>query len=364
MLSEQEQKRYQRQIKLPDLGEGGQASLRNAAVLVIGAGGLGCPVLTYLNAAGVGRLGIVDNDVVHISNLHRQVLFTEDDIGLLKAEVASIKLRRQNPHTTIDVYPEKINRENALDIMKTYDIVVDGSDNFPTRYLLNDASYLLKKPLVYGAIHQFEGQVSVFNQINDDGEMGPNYRDLFPTPPLPGQVLNCAQVGVLGVLPGIIGSLQANEVIKIILGQETLSGMLNIFDARTSNMMQIKIKKLESNPISGTDPSIRDLIDYDAFCHIDSSINKISHHRLIELISGEDDITIVDVREPHEIKLNKSNEINIPMSALSQSLDRIPTKGKVVFKCQSGQRSVEAVKILREKGINGEFYSLEGGAVD
>src|SRR6476619_3531840 len=266
-FSKEELSRYDRHIIIPDFGFEAQKKLKAAKVLVIGSGGLGSPALLYLAAAGVGTIGIIDFDVVDDSNLQRQVLFGVDEIGKPKVDAAKKRLESLNPFITIKVYNQQLTSQNALDIIKDYDVVADGTDNFPTRYLVNDACVLLGKPNVYASIFQFEGQVSVFNYRAANDELGPNYRDLYPTPPPPGLVPICTEGGVLGVLPGIIGSLQALEVIKVITGVgETLSGRFFVFDALSFESRTFKISRNPANPLNGINPTITQLIDYEQFC--------------------------------------------------------------------------------------------------
>ncbi len=266
-FSKAELSRYDRHIIIPEFGLEAQQKLKAARVLVVGSGGLGSPLLLYLAAAGVGTLGIVDFDVVDDSNLQRQVLFGQENIGQLKAEAAKTRLASLNPHIDIVVHNTRLTSENALDILAKYDVVADGTDNFPTRYLVNDAAVLLGKTNVYASIFQFEGQVSVFNYRNKQGVLGPNYRDLYPSPPPPGLVPSCAEGGVLGVLPGIIGSLQASEVIKVVTGVgEPLSGRFFIFDALNFEARTLNIKRRADNPLNGENPTISKLIDYEVFC--------------------------------------------------------------------------------------------------
>jgi len=266
-FTKEELARYNRHIIIPEFGEEAQLKLKAAKVLIIGSGGLGSPALLYLTAAGIGTIGIVDFDVVDDSNLQRQVLFDIHEIGKPKVEAAKRRLEALNPYTRIILHNTHINSGNALGIIKDYDVIADGTDNFPTRYLVNDATLLLDKPNVYGSIFQFEGQVSVFNYVNKRGERGPNYRDLYPTPPPPGLVPSCAEGGVLGVLPGIIGSLQALEVIKVITGiGEPLSGRFYTFDALNFESRTFNIKRRKDNPVNGKNPTIRELIDYEQFC--------------------------------------------------------------------------------------------------
>lgn len=260
-FSQPELRRYLRHFALPDFGLRGQQRLRDGSALVVGAGGLGCPMLQYLVAAGVGRIGIADGDRVDESNLHRQILYTLADVGRLKAEVARERLNALNPHVQIDVYPERLTRHNALEITGKYDVVADGTDNFPTRYLLNDACVLSGKPHVWAALFRYEAQLSVFNLLQPDGLRGPTYRDLFPTPPAPGSAPDCAEAGVLGVLPGIVGAMQANEAIKILSGVgEVMGGRLWLFDSGTGESRVVKLVKRPELQV------VRELIDYEAFC--------------------------------------------------------------------------------------------------
>jgi len=259
-LNSSEFARYHRHLIMPEFNLDAQIALKNSKVLVVGAGGLGAPLLQYLAAAGVGHIGIVDYDKIEVSNLQRQVLFSNDDIGNYKAEVARDKLQLQNPHIKVEAIVEKLTSENALDILRPYDIIADGTDNFPTRYLVNDACYLLEKINVFGSIFRFEGQLSVFNHPMENGTRSANYRDIFPEPPAPGMVPNCAEAGVLGVLPGIVGSMQANEVIKVITGiGEPLINKLMVFDALSYSFHNLKIKTQKDNPLSG-DPMMNSSI--------------------------------------------------------------------------------------------------------
>ncbi len=261
--------RYARHLTIPEFGMESQKKLKQSKVLAIGTGGLGSPMLQYLAAAGIGTIGIVDFDVVEASNLQRQVLFGESDVGKSKVKVARDKLHDINPHIDIEVHNTRLSSENAMEILEGYDVVADGTDNFPTRYLVNDAAIFLGIPNVYGSIFQFEGQVSVFNYTDEEGNTGPNYRDLFPTPPPPGLVPNCAEAGVLGVLPGIIGSLQANEVIKVLTGiGKPLSGRLFLFDALTFETRTVNVNKNSKNPVTGNNPTITELIDYQEYCGV------------------------------------------------------------------------------------------------
>ena len=266
-FSDQELNRYSRHLSLSEFSLEGQRKLKAAKVLVVGAGGLGAPLLLYLAAAGVGTIGIVDNDIVEESNLQRQVLYGIDDLGKAKVDAASARLKNLNPHINIITYKEEITADNALNIIANYDVVADGTDNFPTRYLVNDACVLLDKCLVFASIHKFQGQVAVFHYLDKDGNRGPNYRDMYPNPPAPGSVPSCAEGGVLGVLPGIIGSMQANELIKVISGiGEPLSGKLFMYDALNSQSRILRISKDAENPLTGANPTQKSLINYQKFC--------------------------------------------------------------------------------------------------
>lgn len=354
--------RYSRQTLLKEFGPAGQAKLIAAKVLVIGAGGLGGPVLTYLAGAGVGTIGVVDYDQVDLSNLHRQIHFTTADVGQDKAIVAREKLLAINPEIEVVAHNVQLNSSNALEIIAAYDLVVDGSDNFPTRYLVNDACVLAGKPLVYGAIHQFEGQVSVFNY-----QEGPNYRDLFPVPPPPGQVPNCAEAGVLGVLPGIIGSMQANEALKIITGiGDSLSGKLLIYDAKEASIFNLKIKKNPENPLSGTHPSQFELIDYDFFCGIKKEmvIEEMEAPALKEWMNAKKEFAIIDVREPREFAGMNIGGKNIPLGQLLDQVDELPQDVPLVFVCLSGKRSATAIHRLREHmPADTRMINLKGGVL-
>src|SRR5689334_12978994 len=292
-FSKAELERYNRHIIIPEFGLAAQQKLKAAKVLVVGSGGLGSPVLLYLAAAGIGTIGIVDFDVVDDSNLQRQVLFGVNEIGKPKVEAAKARLQALNPHIEFILYNTQLTSHNAPDIIKDYDVVADGTDNFPTRYLVNDACVLLGKPNVYASIFQFEGQVSVFNYRNANGELGPNYRDLYPTPPPPGLVPSCAEGGVLGVLPGIIGSLQALEVIKVVTGVgEPLVGRFYIFDALSFESRTFNISRRDDNPLNGKNPTITTLIDYEQFCglknDVKTTVKEISAQELYDLeVSGE-----------------------------------------------------------------------------
>ncbi|MDA9343481.1 molybdopterin-synthase adenylyltransferase MoeB [Algibacter sp.] len=346
--------RYNRHIILSEIGQDGQDKISNAKVLVIGAGGLGCPILQYLTAAGVGKLGIVDFDSVDISNLQRQVLFGTSTLGKNKAEAAKKRLEDLNNEISIVAYPKKLTHGNAVALFLKYDIIVDGTDNFATRYLVNDACIISNKPLVFGAIYKFEGQVSVFNHNN-----GPSYRCLFPKPPKKGAVPNCSEIGVLGVLPGIIGSMQVNEVLKIILGiGNVLSGKLLCYNAMTSQSSTLKLKRNEAI-IESVLKEKNNFQNKQISMSCETDIIYIS----IEDILSEENIQFIDVREPHEQpKLENLDITCIPLSALETSLDNIDsTKKKAIF-CQAGIRSKQAVRIFQEMDIHNCFSIIEGAS--
>ena len=357
-FTKEELARYNRHIIIPEFGIEAQKKLKAAKVLVIGSGGLGSPLLLYLAAAGVGTLGIVDLDVVDDSNLQRQVLFGVQDIGTPKVEAAKIRLKQLNPHIKIKTYNTQFTSKNALEIIRDYDVVADGTDNFPTRYLVNDASVLAGIPNVYASIFQFEGQVSVFNYTDKNGTKGPNYRDLYPTPPEPGLIPNCAEGGVLGVLPGIIGSLQANEVIKVITGVgEPLSGRFFVFDALTFETRTLKITKRANST------EIKELIDYEQFCGIsaiEKPVKEISTLELENWISNGEDFQIIDVRETSEYEQINIGAHLIPLGEVIARNHEIEREKKVVIHCRSGARSAKAIRQLEEIGFD-NLYNLKGG---
>jgi molybdopterin/thiamine biosynthesis adenylyltransferase/rhodanese-related sulfurtransferase len=339
--------RYSRQTILPEVGIEGQQKLTNASVLVVGAGGLGCPVLLYLAAAGVGRLGIIDADKVDITNLQRQVLYVTEDEGKSKAETAAKRLSALNPEINIDVYPVWLSKENALEIFSSYDIIVDGSDNFATRYLVSDACVILNKPLVFGSIFKFEGQVSVFNYKG-----GPTYRCLFPEPPAAGEVPNCSEIGVIGVLPGIIGTLQANEVIKIILEKgDVMSGVLYMYDALSNMVQQLKVFR---DPVASV---VTELGTYEEVCETSPDIDK----KVFDAWKEKNVVfQLIDVREPHEFENKNIGGELIPMNTVKDNLNRIREDIPVIVHCQMGGRSRKIVDFLYEKGFK-NVYNLKGG---
>ena len=362
-LTQAELNRYARHISLPEIAQEGQLQLKNAKVLVIGCGGLGAPLLQYLNAAGVGTIGLMDHDTVDESNLQRQVLFSEHDLGQSKVACAKRILSKQNSNTQLITYPFFIDSENALETIKDFDMVADGSDNFATRYLVNDACVLLNKPLVYGSINQFEGQVSVFNQSLPKGKRSPNYRDLFPTPPPPDKVPTCAEGGVMGVLPGIIGSMQANEVIKLITGiGNTLHGRMFHFNAKTFTSYTLQFETDKNNPLTGDNPTQKGLVDYAHFCgseSVDNDIPTVTPNDLEMWKREQVEFELIDVREMHEFKALNLGGKPIPLSELKDRIEEIDPSKKTVIHCKSGKRSLEAIKIIRKKGDFPHLYNLQ-----
>jgi len=349
-LTLEEKKQYNRHLILDEIGEKGQLKLKQAKVLVIGAGGLGCPVLQYLTAAGVGTIGIIDDDVVDQSNLQRQILYTIDDIGKSKALSAANRLRKLNPFIKFDIYQEKLTKENAVTLFKQYDIIVDGSDNFSTRYLTNDASVITETPLVYGAIFKFEGQVSVFNY-----KKSASYRCLYPTAPKPGDAPNCSEIGVLGVLPGIVGSLQANEVIKLIceIG-DVLTNKLLIYD--TLHMRQLILNYEKNNAI--VIDKLED--DYDFFCGLKTKNEEIS---LVELENNLEKYNLLDVREEWEREDYHIGGQHIPLRELLARIDEVCQNKDLVVYCQSGVRSKKAIELLLNHHFKAKLLNLKRGCI-
>ncbi len=370
-LTKDELVRYSRHLALPQVGLEGQQALKAASVLIVGTGGLGSPIAVYLAAAGIGRIGLVDFDVVDVTNLQRQIVHSNATVGQLKVESAAARLRGLNPLVTLDTYAEPLTSHNALDILRPYDVIIDGTDNFPTRYLLNDAAVMLGKPLVYGSIYRFEGQVSIFST-----EGGPCYRCLLPDPPPVHLVPSCAEAGVLGILPGTIGTLQATETIKLILGiGEPLIGRLLIYDALEMSMDVIKIPKRADCPVCGESPTITELIDYEEFCgapsHSDSAFRRTQQERLgIQSLSPQEikasldagePLTLLDIREPFELLLSRlENAKHIPLSQIVERWHEIPQDRPVVVFCHKGIRSINLILRLRDKGIT-NLINMEGG---
>src|SRR5271170_1810367 len=363
-LSNEEILRYSRHLIMPEVGMEGQLKLKSARVLLIGTGGLGAPLGLYLTAAGVGHIGLVDFDVVDFTNLQRQVTFGTSDVGKPKTAAASARLTNLNPDVQIATYETRLTSENALELFKGYDIVVDGTDNFPTRYLVNDACLLLGKPNVYGSIFRFEGQVTVFGMPD-----GPCYRCLYPEPPPPGLVPSCAEGGVLGVLPGIVGSLQALETIKLIIGKgESLSGRLVLFDALAMKFRELKLKKNAHCPVCGPQRKIHELIDYNEFCGVrgeeeqesNLQVPEISARELKNRLDKGEDIYILDVREPHEYQICNINGHLIPLGELPRRVHELDSAREIVAHCKSGKRSAQAVDFLKQAGFR-KIYNLHGG---
>lgn len=349
MLSPNEQARYSKQIILPEMGMEGQEKLRAAKVLVIGAGGLGCPILQYLVAAGVGMLGIADGDVIEVSNLQRQVLYTEQEVGQSKAAVAEKKLSALNPNCTIFVHNLRIDAGNALDILRNYDIIVDGSDNFPTRYLVNDACIILNRPMVSGAIYKFEGQVSVFNYKG-----GPTYRCIFPEPPGADESPNCADIGVIATLPGIIGTIQANEVIKMITGiGEVLSGKLLVIDTLTMSTHSFAFKLTKANKY------VTNLKDHEQSC-VPVTVPDVSYDELLKMMQQERGIQLVDVREKEEHYISNIGGQNIPLSAFDSQYTLLDPNDTIILYCASGVRSKNFGRKLITKGFT-KVLNLKDG---
>jgi sulfur-carrier protein adenylyltransferase/sulfurtransferase len=364
-LSKEEIMRYSRHLIMPEVGMDGQLKLKQAKVLCIGTGGLGAPLGLYLAAAGVGRIGLVDFDSVDLTNLQRQILFGTDDIGRPKIEAATDRLRNLNPDIQIDRFETRLTSENALDILKNYDIVVDGTDNFPTRYLVNDACVILGKPNVYGSIFRFEGQITIFGAPG-----GPCYRCLYPEPPPPGLVPSCAEGGVLGVLPGIVGAIQAAETLKLIIGKgEPLIGRLLLFDALAMRFRELKLRKNPECPACGEHPTITKLIDYAEFCGVrgeetvnatQTTVPEIAPRELKSRLDRGDDLFILDVREPHEYQICNLGGQLIPLGELSRRVNELDSSREIVAHCRSGKRSAEAVEFLRSAGFR-KVLNLKGG---
>jgi adenylyltransferase/sulfurtransferase len=363
-LSKEEILRYSRHLIMPEVGMAGQLKLKNAKVLLIGTGGLGAPLGLYLAAAGVGRLGLVDFDVVDFTNLQRQVTFGTSDVGKSKSEAARARLSNLNPAIQIESFETQLTSANALELFKDFDIIVDGTDNFPTRYLVNDACILLGKPNVYGSIFRFEGQVTVFGMPD-----GPCYRCLYPEPPPPGLVPSCAEGGVLGVLPGIVGSIQAMETIKLILGSgENLVGRLLLFDALGMKFRELKLRKNPNCPMCGTNRTIHELIDYYEFCGVRGEeapapsvqVPEITPRELKTRLDGGDDLFILDVREPHEFQICNLKGHLIPLGELPRRVHELDSSREIVAHCRSGKRSAEAVDFLRKAGFR-KVLNLKGG---
>ncbi len=367
MFTHEEIKRYSRHLIMPEVGIQGQAKLKQASVLCVGTGGLGSPLALYLAAAGVGRIGLVDFDVVDFTNLQRQILYTTQDVGKPKLSQAKARLTAINPHITVETHETRLSSENALEILKGYDIVVDGTDNFPTRYLVNDACVLLGKPNVYGSIFRFEGQASVF-----DATRGPCYRCLYSEPPPPGLVPSCAEGGVLGILPGIIGVIQATETVKLILGAgEPLIGRLLLFNALKMRFRELKLRKSPQCPICGPQRTITELIDYNEFCGVNPARSaaqneaggvewEITPEELKQRVTSGG-VKVVDVREPHEYEIcHLPNAKLVPLSELLTRANEFDSSDEMVLYCHHGVRSRDAVEFMKGAGFR-KIKSLRGG---
>ncbi len=362
-LSHEEIARYSRHLLLPEVGVTGQQRLKAARVLLVGTGGLGAPVALYLAAAGVGTLGIVDFDFVEVSNLQRQIIHTTRDIDRPKVASAKDKIKAINPDIQVNTYNLQLSSQNAADIIRDYDIVVDGTDNYPTRYLINDACVLAGKPVVYGSIFQFEGQASVFNAAE-----GPCYRCLYPEPPPPGLVPSCAEGGVLGVLPGIIGTIQAAETLKLIVGSdETLIGRLLLLDVWTMKQRQLRLDKDPGCPVCGEHPSIHALIDYEEFCGLKPSeqetpVNSVTATELKQWLDTGKPVQLIDIREPHERAIAKFPGAKvIPLGQIVRRINEFDPDVDAVFLCKIGQRSIFAIRALENAGYQGRMLNLKDG---
>ena len=362
-LSNEEIQRYSRHLIMPEVGMTGQRKLKAASVLMIGAGGLGSPLGLYLAAAGIGRIGMVDFDVVDFTNLQRQIIHGTSWVGKLKLESARTRMLDLNPHIQVDAYAEPLSSANALKLFAGYDVIVDGTDNFPTRYLVNDACVLTGKPNVYGSIFRFDGQASVF-----DAKRGPCYRCLYPEPPPPGLVPSCAEGGVLGVLPGVIGTIQATETIKLIIGQgEPLIGRLLLYDALEMRFRELKLRKDLACPVCGEHPTVTELIDYEAFCGIALEEDlgqewEITPKELqARLSSGSNHLMLLDVREPVEWEIvHLANAKLIPLGQVPERMNELDTADEIVVYCKVGGRSAAALQFLRQSGFR-KVKNLRGG---
>lgn len=366
-LEQEEIARYSRHLILPEVGVEGQKKLKAASVLCVGAGGLGSPVLLYLAAAGIGRIGIVDFDVVDLSNLQRQVAHGTQDVGRRKLDSARDAVKAINPHVQVDLYETSVSSQNALELFKPYDIIIDGTDNFPTRYLVNDACVLLGKPNAYGSIFRFEGQASVFATKG-----GPCYRCLYPEPPPPGLVPSCAEGGVLGVLPGIIGLIQATEAIKLILGVgDPLVGRFLIYDALRMKFRELKLRRDPDCPVCGDTPTVTALIDYEQFCGLKpapgaaatatDALPEVTVEELKRRLDSGDDIVVLDVREHHEVDIVRIDGTTvIPLGELASRFEELDRSRDLLVHCKMGGRSARAVALLREKGFD-RAYNVAGG---
>ena len=373
-LSHEEVQRYSRHLIMPEVGAAGQKKLKASSVLLIGAGGLGSPLGMYLAAAGIGRIGMVDYDVVDYTNLQRQIIHGTKDVGRPKLESARDRILDINPHVQLDLYEVPLTSDNALEIFAPYDVIIDGTDNFPTRYLTNDASVLLGKPNVYGSIFRFEGQASVFY-----AEEGPCYRCLFPEPPPPGLVPSCAEGGVLGILPGTIGAIQATEAIKLLLGiGEPLIGRLLLYDALSMNFDYVRLRKNPNCPVCSENPTLTELIDYEQFCGMPAhdrslyvssengqsdAVPQMTPAELKARLDKGDHLFILDVREPHEWEISNLSDLGtllIPKGQVLERMGELDTAQEMVVHCRTGVRSADVIRQLREHGFK-KMWNLDGG---
>ena len=356
-LTQQELQRYSRHLNLPEVGVRGQEKLKSSRVLVVGAGGLGCPAILYLAAAGVGKLGILDYDVVDVTNLQRQVIYNNDDVGSRKAELASRKARAMNPHIQVHTYLEELSANNIESIFAEYDVIIDATDNFSTRYLINDACVMQRKTLIYGAIHRFEGQISVFIPGKT-----PCYRCIFPEQPVDSMVPNCAEAGVLGVLPGIVGSIQASECIKILLSiGAPLTEKLMLFDALEMTLRPVKIKRRSQCPVCGDAPTITSMESTANDAEVCAAIPSISAKDLASEIARKARLTLLDVREQEEFDHSHlADSIHIPLGELPRRLNQLALDDEIVTYCRSGARSARAAELLRQAGAS-KVRNLNGG---
>lgn len=371
-LTHEEVKRYSRHLIMPEVGMEGQKKLKAATVLLIGAGGLGSPLAMYLAAAGIGRIGLVDYDVVDYTNLQRQIIHGTKDVGRPKLDSARERILDINPHVRVDTYDVPLTSANALEIFEPYDIIIDGTDNFPTRYLTNDACVLLGKPNVYGSIFRFEGQASVFY-----AEEGPCYRCLFPEPPPPGLVPSCAEGGVLGILPGTIGAIQATEAVKLILGAgESLVGRLLLYDALNMSFEQVRLRKNPNCPVCGENPTVTELIDYEQFCGMPAhdrslyqtsangdAVPGITPRELKARLAAGEELFILDVREPHEWDISNLSHLGavlIPKGDVVNRMGELDTAREMIVHCRTGVRSADVIRELQQHGFK-KMRNLEGG---
>ncbi len=371
-LSHEEVQRYSRHLIMPEVGMAGQKKLKAASVLLIGAGGLGSPLAMYLAAAGIGRIGLVDYDVVDYTNLQRQIIHGTKDVGRLKLESAKETMLDINPHVQVDTYEVPLTSANALEILAPYDVIIDGTDNFPTRYLTNDACVLLGKPNVYGSIFRFEGQLSVFY-----AKEGPCYRCLFPEPPPPGLVPSCAEGGVLGILPGTVGAMQATEAIKLILGiGESMIGRLLLYDALNMEFTEVNLRKNPNCPVCSENPTLTELIDYEQFCGMpahdhslyltgeeEEVVPQITPVALKERLEAGEDLFILDVREPHEWEISNLSHLGaklIPKGEVVARMNELDTAVTTIVQCRSGVRSADVIRELKKHGFK-KLLNLDGG---